>query len=294
MDSREAFRKMDTIALIGAGGKMGCRIADNLKKGTRKVDYVEIGERGIERLAERGITPTPREQAVSDADVVILAVPDTAIGDVAAGVVPVMKPGALLMVLDPAAAYLGKLPEREDVAYFVAHPCHPPVFNDEKTPEAKRDFFGGVAAKQAIVCALMQGRETDYARGEAVAKEMYAPVMRSHRITVEQMAMLEPTMAETISSMMVTVLGEAMEEAVKRGVPYEAAKDFMLGHINIQLGIVFEKVNPFSDACLVAIDYGRRAIIKEGWRELFDPGKVYEQIDVMLHPEKLRDLKLGE
>ncbi|QHT63310.1 NAD(P)-binding domain-containing protein [Paenibacillus lycopersici] len=282
---------MTTIALIGAGGKMGCRITDNLLKGTNRVHYVEISERGIARLAERGVQPTSQERAVSSADVVVLAVPDVAIGEVAARVVPDMKPGAMLITLDPAAAYLGKLPARGDVTYFVAHPCHPPVFNDETTPEAKSDFFGGVAAKQAIVCALMQGPDEDYAKGEAIAREMYAPVMRAHRITVEQMAMLEPAMAETISSMMVTVLGEAMEEAVNRGVPYEAAKDFMLGHINIQLGIVFEKVNPFSDACLIAIEYGRKAMIKEDWRQLFDPDKLHEQIDVMLHPEKMSKLK---
>jgi len=198
----------------------------------------------------------------------------------------------MLMVLDPAAAYLGKLPSRPDIVYFVTHPCHPPVFNDETTSEAKRDFFGGVAAKQAIVCALIQGDEEYYELGERVAREMYAPVMRSHRITLEQMALLEPTMAETIGSMMVTMLGEAMDEAVKNGVPYEAAKDFMMGHINIQLGIVFEKVNPFSDACLIAIDYGRNAMIKENWRELFRPDNVYEQIDAMLHPEKFQKLKI--
>ena len=153
--------------------------------------------------------------------------------------------------------------------------------------EAKRDFFGGVAAKQSIVCALVQGPDEHYAVAEAVAKEMYAPILRSHRITLEQMAMLEPTLAETISSMFVTVLGEALDEAVKRGVPYEAAKDFLMGHIHVQLGIVFEKSNPFSDACLIAIEYGRKAMLKDGWRQLFDADKVYDQIDVMLHPEKL-------
>jgi len=285
---------MKTIALIGAGGKMGCRITDNLMKGSQNVYYVEISDRGIQNLADRGLKPTSQEEALKSADVVVLAVPDVAIGKVSSSVVPNMKSGALLMVLDPAAAYLGKLPRREDVTYFVAHPCHPPVFNDEVTPEAKRDFFGGVAAKQAIVCALMQGPEADYQKGEDVAREMYAPVMRAHRITVDQMAMLEPTMAETISSMMVTVLGEALEEVVKRGVPREAAKDFMLGHINIQLGIVFEKVNPFSDACLIAIEYGKKYMIKDGWQELYDPEKVYEQVDVMLHPEKLKDLKAKE
>ncbi|HZG85777.1 phosphogluconate dehydrogenase C-terminal domain-containing protein [Paenibacillus sp.] len=279
-----------TLALIGAGGKMGCRIADNLVKGIHRVLYVENGERGVARLKERGLATTPAAPAVAEADAVILAVPDTAIGDVAAELVPAMKPGALLMVLDPAAAYLGKLPPRGDVSYFVAHPCHPPVFNDETTPEAKRDLFGGVAAKQAVVCALMQGPDEHYAVGEALAREMYAPVMRTHRLTVEQMAILEPAMAETVGAMLATLLGEAMEEAVRRGVPYEAAKDFMLGHINIELAVVFEKVNPFSDACLVAIEYGRRAMIKDDWKNLFSPESVREQIDVMLHPEKLKAL----
>ncbi len=282
--------RTQSVALLGAGGKMGCRIADNLKKGDRRVHYVEIGERGIARLAERGLRTTPLEEAVAEADIVVLAIPDVAIGDVSAGIVPKMKSGAMLVALDPAAAYLGKLPERADVAYFVAHPCHPPVFNDETTPEAKSDLFGGVAAKQAIVCALMQGPESDYEVGERLAAEMYAPVMRSHRITVEQMAILEPTMAETIGAMMATLLGEAMDEAVRRGVPYEAAKDFMLGHINIELAVVFNRVNPFSDACLVAIDYGRRAMIKENWKQLFRPESIREQIDVMLHPEKMQKL----
>jgi D-apionate oxidoisomerase len=283
---------MVKIALIGAGGKMGCRITDNLVKGTETVYYVEISERGVERLAQRGLQPTHQEEAVKDADVIILAVPDVAIGEVSHGIVPQMKSGAMLMVLDPAAAYLNKLPKREDVAYFVTHPCHPPVFNDEDQ-EARKDYFGGIKAKQAIVCALMQGPEEYYTKGEEIAKNMYAPVMRSHRITVEQMAMLEPTMAETISSMLVTVLGEALDEAVKRGVPYEAARDFMLGHVNIQLAIVFgEAGNPFSDACKIAIEYGKRYMLKEDWRKLYEPEKVYEQIDVMLHPEKLNTTKI--
>lgn len=284
---------MTTIALIGAGGKMGCRITDNLVRSPYSVFYVEISGSGISNLADRGITPTPQEDAVPKADAVILAVPDTLIGKVSGSVVPLMKAGAMLILLDPAAAYLDQLPVRRDVTYFVSHPCHPPVFNDEDQ-DARRDFFGGIKAKQAIVCALVQGPEADYDRGEGIAKQMFAPVMRSHRITLEQMAMLEPTMAETVSSMLATIMREAMDEAVRRGVPAEAAKDFMLGHVNIQLAIVFgEAGNPFSDACLVAIEYGKRYMLKEGWKKLFEPELVREQIDVMLHPDKMNHVTFG-
>lgn len=279
---------MQTIALIGAGGKMGCRLTDNLMNGPYDMKYVEVGERGLANLKLRGLTATPQDEAVARADAILLAVPDTVIGAVSAGIVPKMKPGAALILLDPAAAHLGQLPERADVTYFVAHPCHPPVFNDETDAEARRDFFGGIKAKQAVVCALMQGPEEHYAACEDIVRRMYAPVMRSHRMTVEQMAILEPTMAETIGASVAMFLKQAMDEAVKRGVPAEGARDFMLGHINIELAIAFgEAGNPFSDACQVAMEYGRRRWLKEGWESLFEPESVREQIDVMLHPEKL-------
>jgi len=73
-------------------------------------------------------------------------------------------------------------------------------------------------------------------------------------------------------------------------VPQEAARDFMLGHINIELAIAFgEAGNPFSDACLVAIEYGKKYWLKDGWEALFDPESVREQVKVMLHPEKLNN-----
>src|ERR1035438_7978334 len=47
------------------------------------------------------------------------------------------------------------------------------------------------------------------------------------------------------------VIKEAIDEAVKQGVPAEAARDFILGHINIDIGILFGYVNsPFSDGAL--------------------------------------------
>ncbi|QSO47319.1 phosphogluconate dehydrogenase C-terminal domain-containing protein [Alicyclobacillus mengziensis] len=279
---------MFRLALIGAGGKMGCRLTDNLLKTDIPVTYVEIGEEGLNNLAVRGLSPTPQDEAVRGADVVVLAVPDVSIGTVTESITPEMKTGAILVLLDPAALYMNEVRLRDDIAVFVTHPCHPPVFNYDATPEERRDFFGGIKAPQAIVCALHQGTEENYGRGEYIAKTIYAPVTRAHRITVEQMALLEPTMAETIGAALATLAKEAMDTAVMNGVPPEAARDFMLGHINIELGIVFgEAGNPFSDAAKVAIEYGRRRLFRDNWQELFLLENVREQIDVMLHPEKL-------
>ncbi|HEY0866466.1 MAG TPA: phosphogluconate dehydrogenase C-terminal domain-containing protein [Fimbriimonas sp.] len=270
---------LTSIALFGAGGKMGCRLTDNLKhRSEYRVLYVENGEPGLANLERRGLSPTPAEDSLPQADVVILALPDLALGAVSQQVVPQMKAGAMLMTLDPAAAYAGVLASRPDVPLFVTHPCHPPIWNDEEG-EARRDFFGGIKAKQNIVCAVENGSDADYARGDAIARAMYAPVMRSHRITVEQMAYLEPAMAETVTAMCCTIIKEAMDEAVAHGVPPEAAKDFMMGHVNIPLAIVFgEAGNPFSDGAKLIIEYGKRRVIRPDWKRVFEPESLKDQV----------------
>ena len=191
----------------------------------------------------------------------------------------------MVIGLDPAAPYSGMLPEREDIAYFIAHPCHPPIFNDESDPEARRDYFGGIKAKQNIVCALMQGLDGDYARGEAIARAMYAPVMKVHRVTVEQMAILEPALVETTAATCITIIKEAMDEAIRRGVPAEAARDFLLGHINIELAIVFgEAGNPFSDGALKAIERARSILFRPDWKRVFEPEDLRESIALITRP----------
>jgi len=273
---------MTTIALFGAGGKMGCRLVNNLLHSDYTMRYIEISEAGIANLAKNDLAPTLENEALKEANVVILAVPDRALGKIAHSVVPKLNPGTLVMLLDPAAAAAGELPAREDISYFVTHPCHPPVFNDE-IGDARRDFFGGVLAKQAIVCALMQGPEEDYAKAEAIAIKMYGPVTRSHRVTVEQMAILEPTMAETITAACITIIKETMDEAIRRGVPPDAARDFMLGHINIPLAIVFGEVgSPFSDGAKLIIEYGKKRLFQPDWKDLFEPESVQEQVKVIV------------
>ena len=113
--------------------------------------YIEISPVGIENLRQRGLSPTPQAEALADADVAILALPDNLIERISAQVIPQMKPGTLVMCLDPAAPLAGKVLHRDDLAYFVTHPCHPSVFSYDITPEQRRDFFGGIKAPQAIV-----------------------------------------------------------------------------------------------------------------------------------------------
>jgi D-apionate oxidoisomerase len=280
MAVRTEENEMTTIALFGAGGKMGQRLGANLKGSAYTLRYVENAEVGQKRVKDNfGADCMTPAAAVQGADVVILAVPDTLIGKVATSIVDQLAPGTMVIVLDAAAPYAGHLPQRKDITYFVTHPCHPPIYNDETEMPAKRDFFGGIAAKQHIVCALMQGPEADYARGEAVARTIWAPVMRSHRLTVEQIALLEPGLAETLCGSLLDVMREALDEVERRGVPRQAARDFLLGHMNVMGAVLFKEIDGvFSDACNKAITFGKPVLMKDDWKRIFEPEEIAASI----------------
>ena len=104
-----------TIAVIGAGGKMGMRVSNNLDKTEHTVAYVENSPAGRQRTIDAGRELTDAGAAVADADIVVFAVPDLALESVTADLVPQMKSGAIALTLDPAAAYAGLLTDRDDV-----------------------------------------------------------------------------------------------------------------------------------------------------------------------------------
>jgi len=262
------------IALMGAGGKMGMRISNNIKDlAGYDIAYVEVSDAGIANLKGIGLDVTPEDEAVPQADIVVLALPDKLIGKISDAIVPKMKAGAMIVGLDPAAAYAEVMPVRDDLTYFVTHPCHPPLFNDDLDEKKRNDWFGGVYAGQHIVCALYHGPDADYAKGEELAKDMYgndiAPILGSHRITVEQMAILEPALVETFSAALISAIREAYEKVVNEmGVPKEAAWEFLMGHLRTELAILFDFAGfPFSDGAKLAVEKAQTRIFKDNWKE---------------------------
>ncbi len=260
------------IVLMGAGGKMGCRITDNLKDIDRyEVRYVEVSEPGIRKLAERGLAPVPLDAALPGADVVILAVPDKLIPSISRELVPRLDAGTLMITLDPAAAYARAIPIREDLSYCVTHPCHPPLFGGTECA-GEPDWFGGVRQSQHVVCALLHGSEADYTAARAIAADMFGneacPVLGVHRVTVEQMAMLEPALVETFAATLIYAIKELGDEVVARGVPRPAMEAFLRGHLRTILAIVFGHAGfPFSDGALLAIAKAKRRIFLRDWKE---------------------------
>ncbi|WP_433201861.1 phosphogluconate dehydrogenase C-terminal domain-containing protein [Dactylosporangium sp. CS-047395] len=273
-----------TIAVVGAGGKMGMRISNNLQRSDHTVYYCENSPAGIQRTVDAGRVVTGTDAAVAEADVVILAVPDIALGPVSGAVVPQVRPGTVVLTLDPAAAYAGLLLQRDDIEYAVAHPCHPSVFLQRKTQAELDDTFGGIAAAQDVVAALESGDPVKTAVAEQVIRQMYAPVLDVHWVSVKQLAYLEPTLVEVVACMIGDLLNDALRETVDTvGVPEPAARAMLMGHVQVALANGLRGDNPFSDACLIAMDYGREKIIKDDWKSIFADDELDRVLKQMLH-----------
>ena len=116
---------MTKLAVFGAGGKMGRRLARNLVHSDFYTVYVEISDYGRKKLFEEvGVECVDVNSALIDVNVVILAVPDQMIEVIANEIIDLLPYGAMIMCLDAAAPFAGHLPSRKDVSYFVSHPCH--------------------------------------------------------------------------------------------------------------------------------------------------------------------------
>ena len=272
-----------TIAVIGAGGKMGMRVSNNLVKTDHIVAYVENSAAGRQRILDSGRALTDAATAVADADIVVFAVPDLALQSVTADLVPQMRSGAIALTLDPAAAYAGLLTDRDDVIRAVAHPCHPSIFLQRTTPEEYADTFGGIAAPQDAIAAIESDDPAKRAIVDATVRAIYAPVIDVHYVTIKQLAQLEPTLVETVACMIGALLNEALAETVHTmGVPEAAARSILYGHTQVALANGLRGDNPFSDACLIAMDYGRESIIKDDWKKIFRDDELDRNLARML------------
>lgn len=260
---------------------MGCRITDRLKDNARyDVQYVEPSEEGREKLAERGVSAVDEAQALDGAEIVVMAVPDDLIGPISEDIVPKLDSGTMVVLLDPAAAYADALSERDDISYFITHPAHPSIIDASSDLSRENpDWFGGQGREeQDIVCALHQGPDEDYERGEALARDIYAPVRRAHELTTEQMFLLEPALVEMVLGSCLYAIREAYDHVVEQGVPEQAARDFLFGHFRVELGIVFGFTDfPFSDGAQEIIDETEGDIFRADWKDqVFSEEKLEE------------------
>lgn len=263
------------VTILGAGGNMGRRITRSLTGLPQyELRYVEPSEAGRRKMAdELGVEATDVNEAVRGADIVIFAVPDAIVKDVAAETIPTLASGTSILFLDPAAIVAGRVTPRGDVNCFVTHPTHPPLYSllDEEDAAARRDYWGGGLARQAIVFATAWGDEATADDVEKLSADMFAPVTCSHRITIEQMATLEPALSETVVNGCIDLIREAMERVIATGVPEAATRDFLMGHLQISIALFFDQMDwKLSAAAAAALTKARASLFRDDWYHVFD------------------------
>lgn len=262
------------VAVLGAGGNMGRRISGALKdQAGYNLRLIERSDHGRELLAELGLGTVEQAKGFAGADVVIFAVPDKIVRDVAREVVPLLDRGTSILFLDPAAVAAGRIPMREDISCFVTHPTHPPLYGllREEDAAARRDFWGGGLAHQSIVFAIAWGDESLADGVETLVTHMFAPITTSHRITVGQMAMLEPALTETLANGCVAIIREGMERVIAAGVPEAATRDFLMGHLQIGISIIFGELDwKLSEGAAMALEQSKSQLFRDDWYSIFD------------------------
>jgi hypothetical protein len=270
------------VTILGAGGNMGRRITRTL---VGNADYelrlVEPGVRGRELIEAQGLQVLDQATGLAGADVVVFAVPDKIVRSVAAEVVPLLDSGTSILFLDPAAVAAERIPRRDDIQCFVMHPTHPPLYSllGESDPEARRDYWGGGLAAQAIVFAVAWGDDQHARMAESLSRDMFAPVTTVHRITVDQMALLEPALAETLTNGCLAVIREGLGRVVAAGVPEAAAQDFLMGHLQIGIALIFEQLDwNLSEGAQMALEQSRQVLFKDDWARIFEPDAVMQSL----------------
>jgi hypothetical protein len=95
------------------------------------------------------------------------------------------------------------------------------------------------------------------------------------------MALLEPALVETLLATCLYTIRDGYERVVEMGVPEEAARQMLFGHLRIELGIVFGYTDfPFSDGAQQAVEEAREEIFRSDWEDrVFDTSRVQDSVE---------------
>lgn len=264
------------VTIMGAGGAMGRRITRALHALPERYELrlVEVSDHGRRLMAEEhGIAPVDLDAALPGSHTVVLATPDRLVGSITENLMPKLAAGTNLLSLDPAAAHANRIPRREDVNVYACHPTHPPLYDllAEEDPDARTDYWGSGRAHQALVIARAWGRDDTFDDVERLAQDMFAPISRTHRITVDQMAFLEPALTESVTNAGLDVMRQARDIAIERGIPEAAVNDFFMGHLQIGIALIFDQIDwKMSAGAAKALGEAKAVLFKDDWTRILD------------------------
>ena len=71
-------------------------------------------------------------------------------------------------------------------------------------------------------------------------------------------------------------------------MPAEAAREFALGHMNVNVGILFGYLDTdFSDGAKLAVARAKDSLLRPDWKHVFEPENVLAQVKAITKGRKL-------
>ncbi|MCY4291835.1 MAG: hypothetical protein OXC72_08770 [Roseovarius sp.] len=91
---------------------------------------------------------------------------------------------------------------------------------------------------------------------------------------MENVAVLEPALPETVAATLCLALREGTDRAMAMGFPEDAARDLVPGRLKMELAIAFAifPEGKFSDGAPLAIDRAKSDVFQSGWLDRVFPG----------------------
>ena len=78
-----------------------------------------------------------------------------------------------------------------------------------------------------------------------------------------------------------------MDECVRLGVPAGAARAFILGHMNIEMAMLFNEVDGvFSDGAIKAIESAKPILFQPDWKRVFDESEIRKSVGEIVKVDK--------
>ena len=124
--------------------------------------------------------------------------------------------------------------------------------------------FGSLGARREMLVAFLAE--------PALLMVLFTPALISQSTSLN-------TMVETLAQTCMEVVREGYDKIVELGVPENAARDFVLGHLRIQIAVLFKEVNgSFSDAAYKISKRAKPILFKENWKRIFEMDDIKEQV----------------
>jgi hypothetical protein len=148
------------------------------------------------------------------------------------------------------------------------------------------DVFGtvvdwrGSIIREGQLLGKRKGIDVDWVAFADAWRGGYQPAMQRVRSGQIPWTNIDGLNRLILNDLILKIIREAMDEAIRRGLSEAAARDFILGHLNVELAILFNQLPGvrMSDAANKTVERAKKEIFAPDWKKVFERDAIAENI----------------